>query len=261
MEPPIRPIPSENRGEDTRFKKLKHHKVLFPPPFTCYVGGQIGAGKTAFAYSLLHDHYPKYFDEVVAYIGTKDSAKHWEKLPQKNVVVLHEWNPSEFMDYYRQLEEDQLKREEDGKKMLRVCILFDDMASEGLQKHQGGHHSPLERLFLCCRHINVSIIVLSQDSKICMNPAMRNNCFYNVLYRMTRNDVEKIAKEHCGDLMPRQFVKMYYHVINSAPHQFLLIDYKASADKRFRHGFSKIVRLTDEESSSESEPDVEPNVR
>ena len=42
-EPSIAPIPSEDIGEDKRFKKLPHHDVLMKPPFTCAVLGAIGA--------------------------------------------------------------------------------------------------------------------------------------------------------------------------------------------------------------------------
>lgn len=241
-EPDIKPIPSEDHGVDKKFLKLPHHSVLFKPPFTCHVEGMIGAGKTAFAWSLLDKHYKKYFDEVVVYCGTMDSKEHWEKLPHKHVAVLHEWDSNEFHEYIKQLEHDQEKRKEKGKRMLNVCILFDDMAAEGLAKHSGGKHSALERLMLICRHLNCSVIILTQDSKICMNPAMRNNCQFHVLYRVQRNDIEKIAKEHCGDLSPEEFIRMYYSIIDSGNHQFMIIDYKAPHDKRFRKGFTKIIK-------------------
>lgn len=260
-EPPIKPIPSEDRGVDKKFLKLKHHKVLFKPPFTVSVNGQIGSGKTSWAWSMLNDHYKKYFDEVIVYCGTMDSKKHWESLPHKNVAVLHEWCPASFDAYTKQLEEDQMKREEKGKRMLNICILFDDMAAEGIQKHYGGKHSPLERLMLICRHLNVSVIILTQDAKLCQNPAMRNNAMYHVLYRVQRNDLEKIAKNHCGELTPEEFMRMYYHILDSAPYQFLLIDYKAPVERRFRHNFTKIVKpvhkplLEDKDGRTHSETD------
>jgi len=256
-EPDIKPIPSEDHGVDKKFLRLPHHKILFKPPFTCHVEGMIGSGKTSWAYSMLKKHYKNYFDEVVVYCGTMDSKQHWEELPHKNVVVLHEWNPKEFDDYIKQLEIDQEKRKEKGKRMLNVCLLFDDMASEGLNKHSAGKHSPLERLMLICRHLNCSVIILTQDSKICMNPAMRNNCFYHVLYRVQKNDIEKIAKEHAGDLSIDEFLRLYYSIIDSAPYQFMIIDYKAPVSKRFRHGFTKYIkpvrRITFESSSKKDE--------
>jgi hypothetical protein len=217
------------------------------------VEGMIGAGKTAFAYSLLKKHYKRYFDEVVIYCGTMDSAQYWEKLPHKNVVVLHEWNPQEFYDYTKQLEEDQEKRKEKGKRMLNVCILFDDMAAESISKRIAGRNSPLERLMLICRHLNCSVIILTQDSKICMGPAMRNNCFFHVLYRVQRNDIEKIAKEHCGDLSPEEFIRMYYKVMDSGPYQFMIIDYKDKPERRFKQGFTKVIKVRHSESSSSEE--------
>ena len=241
-EPKLKPIPSENHGVDKKFLKLPHHKILFKPPFTLHVEGMIGSGKTTFAWSLLKKHYKNYFDEVVVYCGTLDSKHHWEKLPYKNVVVLNEWNPEEFDKYITQLETDQEERKEEGKRMLNVMILFDDMAAQGLAKTHAGKNSPLEHLMLVCRHLNVSVAILTQDSKICMKPAMRNNCFFHVLYRVQRNDIEKIAKEHSGDMTPEEFIRLYYRVMDLKPYNFLIIDYKAKPSKRFRMGFTKVIR-------------------
>jgi hypothetical protein len=128
--------------------------------------------------------------------------------------------------------------------MLNVAILFDDMIANGISKHSQGKSSPLEHLILICRHLNVSIVILTQDSKTGMTPAMRNNAMYHVLYRVQKNDIEKLAQEHAGDLSTEQFIDMYYKVINSNPYQFLLIDYKAPQHKRFRLNFSKVIKLT-----------------
>lgn len=239
----IEPIPSEDRPVDKKFNKLPFNKQLFRPPFVCRVQGMIGAGKTALAWSMLNKLYKRYYDEVIIYSGTMDSRDAWETLPQKRIIVLNEWNPTEFLQYIQQLEKDQEERKAKNKRMLNVCILFDDMIANGISKHHAGKSSPLEHLILICRHLNVSVIILTQDSKTGMTPAMRNNAMYHVLYRIQKNDLEKIAQEHAGDLTTEQFCNLYYSIINSAPHQFLIIDYKAPSHKRFRHGFSKVIKI------------------
>ena len=75
-----------------------------------------------------------------------------------------------------------------------------------------------------------------------MKPAMRNNCFFHVLYRVQRNDIEKIAKEHSGDMTPDEFMRLYYKIMDLKPYNFMIIDYKAPPERRFRMGFTKIIK-------------------
>lgn len=255
---PIVPIPSEARPIDKKFLKLKYRRSLFEPPFVCRVQGMIGAGKTAFLWSMLNDFYAKYFDEVVIYCGTKDSAQHWEKIPQKAVCVLHEWNPAAFHDYLQKLEADQEARKAKGKRPLNVCIAFDDMIANGIDKHHGSKRSPLEHLILVCRHLNVSIIVLTQDSKTGMTPAMRNNCMFHVVYRVQKNDLAKIAEEHSNSLTTAEFERMYHGIMEKGPHEWLMVDYKAPPEKRFRHGFTKVIKPQHIIKDAETESDPTP---
>lgn len=238
----ITPIPSEHRPPDKRFLKLEHHKYLFPPPFVCRVQGMIGAGKSAFLWTMLSDLYKNYWDEVVIFCGTKDSAHHWEKVPQRSVCLLHDWDPAAFMEYLKQLETDQMDRIAKGKQPLRICIAFDDMIATGIEKPFNKKRSPLEHLILICRHLNVSIILLTQDSKVGMTPAMRNNCMYHVLYRVQTADLAKVAEEHSNELTPKEFERMYHNVMSKGKHEFLIIDYKAAPERRFRYGFTKIIK-------------------
>ncbi|MBH1980655.1 hypothetical protein I8H89_04000 [Candidatus Saccharibacteria bacterium] len=239
---PVVPIPSEARPIDKKFLSLPHHRYLFKPPFVARVQGMIGSGKTSWLWSVLNDFYANYFDECVIYCGTKDSAKHWESLPQKAVCVLHDWNPTAFHAYLDKLEADQEERKAKGKRPLNVCIAFDDMIATGIDKSSGGRRSPLEHLILVCRHLNVSIIILTQDSKTGMTPAMRNNCMYHIMYRVQKNDLEKIAVEHANSLTIPEFERMYYSIMDKGSHEFLMINYKAPPEKRFRHGFTSIIK-------------------
>lgn len=261
----VRPIPSEKRPPDTRFLRLPHHELLMKPPFVCSVYGAIGSGKTSFLWTALDDLYKDYFDEVIIYCGTVDSKESWEGVHQRSVLFLSQFEPEVFREYLHELEAAQEERKAKGKKPLRVCVAFDDMIARGLDRNSGGKSSPLLDLILVCRHLNCSVIILSQDSKLGMVPAMRNNCTHVVMYQIKQNDIKKLAEEHCGeDMTPDEFIRLH-HKITSVPYQFLMIDYKQSPEKRFRAGFDRFVRITrkeeidskalhDEgESSSESE--------
>lgn len=236
-EPEISPIPSELLPEDKRFMKLKHHDVLFKPPFTAVTIGAIGSGKSSFGYSLLDKHYADYFDEVVVLSGTIDSQPSWEKIKQKKVVFLDAFDEMAFHKYIKQLEEDQEERKAKGKFPIRVCLVMDDIVFDGFNKYKAG---VLEKLFMTCRHYFISILMMLQHSKQ-INPAMRNQIMYWVLFRMTANDVEKIASEHGNFLNADEFKAMYKDIMSKGKHEFMIVDYKAPMEERFRYRFTKII--------------------
>ena len=157
MEPVISPIPSEDIGIDKRFLKLKHHDVLMKPPFTCAVIGAISAGKTSFGYTAMNDLYANYFDEVVVICGTIDSKDSWEKIKQRNVVFLNSFHDEAFQEYLHDIEKVQEERKEKGKYPLRIALVLDDIVFEGMNKHRQGL---IDKLFMTCRHFNISIIIL-----------------------------------------------------------------------------------------------------
>lgn len=76
---------------------------------------------------------------------------------------------------------------------------------------------------------------------------MRNNTIYNVILPLQKNDLAKVAEEHSGHLSTDEFIKMYYDIMNKGKHQFIVVDYKAPEDKRFRHNWDKIIVLGKED--------------
>jgi KaiC/GvpD/RAD55 family RecA-like ATPase len=211
--------------------------VLFKPPFTCVAIGAIGSGKTSFGYSLLDKHYANYFDEVVVISGTIDSKESWEKLHQKKVVFLDGFDEEAFAAYIKQLEEDQEERKRKGKFPVRVVLVMDDIIMEGFNKNRAG---VIEKLMMTCRHYFISIILMLQHSKQ-ISPAMRNQIFYWALFRLTKNDLEKIASEHGNQLSKDGFIKMHSDIMEKGRHEFMIVDYKAPFEERFRHRFTSII--------------------
>lgn len=237
MEPEISPIPSENIGEDKRFKKLKHHNVLMKPPFTCAVIGAISAGKTSFGYSMMNEHYKNYFDEVVVICGTIDSKDSWENINQRNVVFLNSFHDEAFQEYLSDIEKVQEERKQKGKYPLRIALVLDDIVFEGMNKYRQGL---IDKLFMTCRHFNISIIIMLQHSKQ-ISAGMRNQIMYWILFRVTTNDLEKISSEHGNLLNDKQFQNMYNDIQKKGKYEFIIIDYKSPLETRFRHRFYTII--------------------
>ena len=243
MEPKISVMPSEDKGIDKRFLKLPHHEILFKPPFTAVILGAIGAGKTSLGYTMMNDLYKNYFDEVVVLCGTLDSKKAWENINQKTVIFLDHLDENALKAYMEVLE---------GKFPIRVAMVMDDVVFEGFNRNRVGY---LEKLLMVTRHFNVTMIFMLQHSKM-ISAAMRNQIFYYALMRVTTNDLEKIADEHANHLTSKDFKELYHSVQKKGKHEFMIIDYKAPYDRRFRWRFTKIIgnpTIEDASSSSEEE--------
>jgi hypothetical protein len=249
QEPEILPIPSEELPEDKRFKKLPHSDVLFKPPFTCITAGAIGSGKSSFGFSLLDKHYKNYFDEVVVLCGTIDSKPSWEAMKQKKIVFLNAFDEGDFKQYISQLEADQEERKAKGKFPIRVCLVMDDIVFDGFNKNGAGM---LEKLMMTCRHYFISIIMMLQHTKQ-VSPAMRNQIMFWVLFRLTANDARKVANEHGNFLTDDEFLAMYQSIMAKGKHEFLIIDYKAPMEERFRHRFTRVLKLAHDKNEAPEE--------
>lgn len=174
---------------------------------------------------------------MIVICGTIDSKASWEGLNQRKVVFMDEFDEEAFRAYIKQLEEDQEERKKKGKFPIRVAILLDDVVMEGFNKNRAGL---LEKLMMTCRHYFISIILMLQHSKQ-ISPAMRNQIFYWALFRLTKNDLEKVGMEHGNQLSKDGFIQMHSDIMEKGKHEFMIIDYKAPFDQRFRHRFTNII--------------------
>jgi hypothetical protein len=186
---------------------------------------------------------------VVVLCGTIDSKPSWEGMKQKKIVFLNAFDESDFKNYISQLEADQEERKAKGKFPIRVCLVMDDIVFDGFNKHRAGM---LEKLMMTCRHYFISIIMMLQHTKQ-VSPAMRNQIMYWVLFRLTANDVRKVANEHGNFLNDDEFMAMYQNIMSKGKHEFLIIDYKAPMEERFRHRFTKILKLSTDKNEAPEE--------
>ena len=243
MELKIKVIPSEEKPQDKRIKKIKYELPKIPS--NMFFLGRCGSGKTCALYTLLNEGYihkgKSIFDEIVVYLGTLDASESFRKLPCKNIIVLHEFDADDFQKYLDDLKAHQMERLDKKKRPLNVCIVFDDFIGNNLMKPGGkGKGSPLERLMLTSRHeCNSTVMFCSQGYKHSSfsTPIIRNNINYYFLFTIAKNDLDKVAEEHMGNLTKEEFIELYEE-IHKQPYQFMLIDYKKMC---FRRGFSEIV--------------------
>lgn len=240
-------IPSEERPEDTRFAKLKHAKVIPKPPFTMLIVAPIGQGKSSLTYSILDKWYGAYFDELIIYNGTKDSNDAWLNLPAKEVILLNDWDEEEFFRYAKALEVSQLRRIKEGKPPVNVCILFDDMVTDHIFSR--GRSTALDQFIIKIRHIPASLIMTTQSYKL-ISSTSRRNMTQVVVMSVNQDEIEKVAEEHSGLLTKDEFIKMYKSIITKQPRNYLVIDYRASPEDRFKERFETILKKVENTSSS-----------
>ena len=273
---PIAPIPSEFKPKDKRIDKMKF-KDLPKLPVTMVSLGRVGSGKTSIMYSLLTEGYVfgknkrSVFDEMVFYIGNKESNAALQKIKCKAKCILHEFVESDFEEYLENLKAHQLERLEKGKHPLQVAVVFDDMAGvQLLKKQKGKSYSVLERLLLTSRHeAHCSVLFASQVYKSggFTTPLCRNNVMCWTISNMSKPEMEKIAEDHSQQYSPKEFLAMYDYAMAIRPYNFITIDYRRPLDERIWERFSGPLTLegvkipekeecpTPESSDTESESD------
>lgn len=233
-------MPSEKRPVDKRLLKLPNNEYL-PSPVngSCLVLGSAGRGKTSWIWSFFSKFFPNYFDEVIIFCATKDSADTWAKMPQRHVVVLHHYSDEILDAYIKDLQEEQLKRQAEGKFPLRCCVMLDDMAGSKITNIS--KPTSVDRLALNCRHYNIFLMISSQRFRLISN-TMRQNTHYVVLYKMNKADMEKVAEEFSDPLPEDQFLKIANDICD-VPYNYLFIDLRAKPEDRFREQMDNILPI------------------
>ena len=267
---PIRPIPSENKPKDKRLAKMRYD-TLPRLPVTSVILGRVGSGKSSCLYSLLTEGYvygpskKSVFDEMVFYVGNKESVHALEKIKCKNKCILHEFDETAFDEYLDSLKEHQLERLEKGKAPMNIAIVFDDMAGVALlKKRKGQNQNSLERLLLTSRHeASASIFFLSQVYKSggFTTPLVRNNVMCWVIYNMSKPEMEKIAEDHCQQYSADEFMCLYNKAMET-PYNFITIDYRRPLNERIYERFDRPIEelmagLECKDSDTESEKPCE----
>jgi hypothetical protein len=225
-------IPSETRKPDKRLLKLEHFDLL-PNPCGSVIlcMGSTGSGKSSFIWSLLAQWMKNYFDEVLVFTGTADSVATWEKLPQRNVVVLNGYDDGVFREYLSDLEKEQVQRRAEGKYERRVCVMFDDMVADGISRST--RPTGLDRLCLTSRHLHVMTIIASQKFRGLISPALRNNIHWLVLYRLPKADLRAVGEEYGEPLDADAFTALADKVFEERKHNYLVIKTRQPAASKF----------------------------
>lgn len=256
-------IPSENRPHDDRFEQLECSELLIKPPFTMVITGSIGSGKSSLIWSLLNPKtgfYRGYYDYILVFNGSTDSNKVWVEASTEDneIEVENSWDNDKFQSWLTKLEKDQMRLEEEGKQLQRVCVVFDDAVTKGISSRYkvGALDDAVQR----CRHLNLSIIIASQCYRQ-LNRSQRSlNTLAFIITKVNYMDLHAIAEEHAGLIKPDTFIAMYRKVMKEKrkdlPYPYLVVNYQKEPKDRYWCTFNYPIKISAEaegEDLSESE--------
>lgn len=175
--------------------KRKGHRIL--------VLGQTYSGKTHWVINdFFGDIMDKKYEIIYWLTGSEDDVHDVAKLKHhlaKNGKVKFIVDPTidtitEIMSTIR-MKQKQL--EDSGSKLLRICMVFDDLMGE--RKLFNPHRpSLIEKIFSKGRHDHIDIIVIGQGYSGYFNKSSRNvNPSALVLYNLPPDAINDIVKENC----------------------------------------------------------------
>lgn len=243
-------IPSENRPEDDRFHQLPNSELLIKPPFTMVITGSIGSGKSSLLWSMLNPKtgfYKEYFDYILIFNGSLDSNKTWIEAGTEDheIEVENTWDNDKFQGWLKRLESDQMRLEEEGKELQRVCVVFDDAVSKGISNRF--KVNALDDAVQRCRHLNLTIMIASQCYRQ-LNRSQRSlNTLAFVITKVNYMDLAAIAEEHAGLIKPDTFIKMYRKVMKQknkdVPYPYLVVNYQKEPEDRYWYSFNYPIHI------------------
>lgn len=209
-------------------------KYEFPALFTIF--GVPKSGKSYFVYNLI-DGIKSKFDRIIIYLGTKDSAGGFLKMvddtkkkPQIN--ILFNYNSDDLYNYFKKLENEQLKLIEDGKKPKRVLLVFDDILGlHGFMITTRARPSPIHEISANYRHLGISIIITSQSYMDVIKPIRCLNFKYCIITSVGMKDLKQIGEEHENlYFSDKDIVEIFKNIRNNGIGNCLLIS-NADEDK------------------------------
>ena len=224
-------IPSENRGKDRKWEKL--NLKFFKPPFILLAVGAVGSGKSSYCYSIVKN-FQKYFDLLLVITGTRDSNKCWEDLETKklNVVVKNQFEEDTLTDLVEDLENTNEDARREKKKTTKTLMILDDVVfHHGVVRRNAAN--VLDQIIANHRHLDISMLFCSQSYMACNRNLRICNLTGLILFRVNKNDLEKIAQEHKNLLSSDDFIEMYEQLQRRDKWTPLVINYRKPLESRF----------------------------
>ena len=210
--------------------------VLPKLPFSCQAIGRSGSGKTMAIFNMLSNEnmLKDAFDYVYIWAGVKVDPEMVEVLDLPDEQVKNKWEESDVEKLIDKLEKSV---EKNGiKNTPSVLFIFDDI----LGRPKFLKSKTMTKLFTLNRHLNLSVIIMSQYFKK-LSPVIRTNASYTLFFPASSAEVDKLAEEMCPANMTKNEFKEIVEYATNEEYQFLGINSKAKCGEQLRKGFGKII--------------------
>ena len=187
---------------------------LLKHPFRLMVAGKSGSGKTTLVVDIIKECFHPQVDRIMILCPSWDSQENFDpirKYVDRKRDVIDKFNRDPFKKLLKQLNEQKILAKEEGRKNIKTLILIDDMA--GSRMLHGGRVTPFSNLAIQSNHVDLSIIVLTQQPKA-ITPGFRDNLEGVICYPPQRKiDRQWLFEEYNGNNLSK---KKFFEIISIA---------------------------------------------
>ena len=167
---------------------------------------RLGSGKTDALLNLIQNlNETTPVDKI--YLYAKDlSEPKYEFLinNRKNAGIKHFNDSAAFIEYSNDMDDVFTNIDNYNKKRKRkVLIVFDDMMTDIMSSKK--LKSIIKELFIRCRKLNISIVLITQSYFRTPKDARINSTHYVIMKIQSKKELQNIAQENSGDLILKIF--------------------------------------------------------
>lgn len=213
--------------------------ILFQTPFRVLIVAPSNSGKTVLISNLISNPelpYRKIFRKNIFIFSSTFSLVDESFSMSDNIEpanIYDEYDEGSVMEIVNE-QIDHIKKL-GKKKCADLLFIFDDIISDLPAKRQ----STMNKLFFSARHYKISILLLSQQYKMCPRPVRLNASDIILFQTGNRSEIKIISDEQAID--SNQFIKIYNDA-TSEPFSFLTIHNKLPVNNgRYQKRLSNFI--------------------
>jgi hypothetical protein len=200
------------------------------------VVGKSGSGKTMAIINMLTNKnmLDDVFDFVYLFSGIKPDPELIKPLKLPQHQVFNDFTEDDVKTLMTKMERSV---EKNGMKNTpSVLFIFDDI----LGKPKFLKSETMSKLITTNRHMNISVIILSQYFRK-LPPVVRTNASYYMVFPSSLVEIEKVADELCPpNISKKKFIDIIQYATD-AKFNFISINTKCDKDMMLRKNFGQIL--------------------
>ena len=209
------------------------------PPFFLSVIAQRNSGKTNAVVDALLDpkKFAGRFNFIILWSATYTTDSKFSLLGLPDYCIFKTYEEEKLKEVVKLIEEMNKSWSD-----LHFCLIFDDLIAAGLMNPH--KMKELDHLAVAGRHLNISVIFISQVFMALSPPVRTNTTNWMIFSIDNARELERISQECCGAMRPRDFIDYVYTPATSKMYNFLHIHNNREISKRFNHNWGRVITPT-----------------